>query len=57
MRAFITTSLGQGGGYWGTQRGLGVGPELRRPLSACSSQELTCCAGWRQQGDECGIGE
>uniref|UniRef100_A0A8C4MRN5 EGF-like domain-containing protein n=1 Tax=Equus asinus TaxID=9793 RepID=A0A8C4MRN5_EQUAS len=32
-------------------RGLG----LRLPLSACSSQEPTCCAGWRQQGDECGI--
>jgi hypothetical protein len=25
--------------------------------SARSSQVPTCCAGWRQQGDECGIGE
>ncbi|XP_019487647.1 PREDICTED: scavenger receptor class F member 2 isoform X1 [Hipposideros armiger] len=32
-----------------------MGLGLRRPLSACSSQEPTCCTGWRQQGDECGI--
>lgn len=37
------------------QQRMGLG--LRRPLSACSSQEPMCCTGWRQQGDECGIGE
>ncbi|XP_010828715.1 PREDICTED: scavenger receptor class F member 2, partial [Bison bison bison] len=31
------------------------GSDSGASLSACSSQELTCCAGWRQQGDECGI--
>lgn len=30
---------------------------FRRPPSARSSQVPTCCAGWRQQGDECAIGE
>lgn len=35
------------------RRGIGA----QAPLSACSSQEPMCCAGWKQQGDECGIGE
>lgn len=33
------------------------GTGAQAPLSACSSLEPTCCAGWKQQGDECGIGE
>lgn len=34
---------------------MGIGAQA--PLSARSSQEPMCCAGWKQQGDECGIGE
>lgn len=50
---------------WGVGKRLPVSPSrdrglelgLRSPFSVCSSQEPACCAGWRQQGDECGVGE
>ncbi|XP_017900288.1 PREDICTED: scavenger receptor class F member 2 [Capra hircus] len=32
-----------------------LSPRGRNVCRAPGSQELTCCAGWRQQGDECGI--
>ena len=53
----ITTCRGEGGDCWGGGGPSARGSDSGASLSACSSQELTCCAGWRQQGDECGIGE
>lgn len=47
--------MGIAGGGWAVP--CARGSDSGASLSACSSQELTCCAGWRQQGDECGIGE